>query len=140
MTTPAMQPTQAQSAQVAGMTPPKIGTPLIAVTIVLCFVTGVLGGCLSLLGMFSLMGADGCSTSTDPRQCETAVNIAAAIAVVTPAVVSIAAIVMGASSQKASRAAGLNPYGTAKAGIVLGWIGLGITVIFLFITFVGSIR
>ena len=77
-----------------GATPPKIGTPLIAVTIVLCFVTGVLGGCLSLLGMFSLMGADGCSTSTDPRQCETAVNIAAAIAVVTPAVVSIAAIVM----------------------------------------------
>lgn len=94
MTTPAMQPTPAQSSQVAGMTPPKIGTPLIAVTIVLCFVTGVLGGCLSLLGMFSLMGADGCSTSTDPRQCETAVNIAAAIAVVTPAVVSIAAIVM----------------------------------------------
>ena len=76
-------------------TPPRIGTPLVALTIVLCFITGVLGGCLSLLGMFSLMGADGCSTSPDPARCESAVNVAAAIAVVTPAVVSIAAIVMG---------------------------------------------
>lgn len=46
-------------------------------------------------------------------------------------IVAIAAIVLGVSSQRASRAAGLNPFGTAKAGIVLGWIGLGINVIYL---------
>ncbi|MEV8358651.1 DUF4190 domain-containing protein [Microbacterium sp. NPDC076895] len=55
-------------------------------------------------------------------------------------ILAILAIVMGVSSQKASRAAGLNPYGTAKAGIVLGWIGLGITVIYLIIALVSSIR
>jgi len=55
-------------------------------------------------------------------------------------ILSVLAIIMGVSSQKASAAAAARPYGSAKAGIVLGWVGLALTLIFVIVALLSSIR
>ena len=81
-----------QAAPGAAVKPP-IGTPLVALTIGLCFVVGVLGGVISFLGLMSFMGTDGCSTRPDPRACEEAVNTGASIIAFGSPLIAVAAIV-----------------------------------------------
>ena len=54
------------------------------------------------------------------------------------AIPAILAVFMGLSSQKASRAAGLDPHGTATVGVVLGWIGIAISLVFIIFTAVNA--
>lgn len=48
---------------------------------------------------------------------------------------AILAIAFGLSSQGVTRRSGLAPYGSAKAGVVLGVIGLVINIIFVILVF-----
>lgn len=54
------------------------------------------------------------------------------------AIPALFAVLMGLSSQKASRAADLNPYGTSKAGVILGLVGIAITVLLVIVLAVGA--